>query len=1066
MHPIDDFSRVVGAAVSLALVGVLTHAASSGVVHARQATAGGVQSGAPVSADPKGLEADRHEARARELRTADSYSAALVEAERALALRESLAAGDPPSIARSLLLVAQLNDALARFGDAEALYRRARAVLGAPAHDELLAAEILDSYAANATARARFGDAEQLAREALAIRERALRAGHILVARSWATLADVHHENANPREAALAADRAFDIAAATLDPADASLADFIDRAARARLAAGQFEQAEKLYRKSLDIRSAGSAADSLTVAESTGGLARVALRANDNVRAEGLHLSALAVEERVFGPDHPRVAALVFNLALIQYRRRDYATALALNQRALQIWEKRLGEAHPKVATVFNNLGLVYWRQQDYERAEEFFQRALDVSQRLYGPDSLRVSAPLANLGIVAKERGNYDAAEARYKQALAIQENHLGPNHPDLIVNIESLAILYRDRGDYALAEEMFERTLSITESSLGPEHPFMARHLDNVAHLNWASGNRERAFAALQRFLSIEERNLPLNIATGSERQKLAYFEPRLRNLDEAISFHIQHPTDDGGVRDLALTTLLQRKGRILDALGDNLNAFRIRAQPEDQALLGELARVTSSLARTVLGDATSAAKAERQRLAADRERLEAELHRRSVGFLAPSAPVTLAAVKNALPPDAALVEFAVYRPFDPRSSVERGNQFGAHRYVAYVVRSSGEPGWKDLGSAAEIDTLVHRFRAVLADSARSDAARVALQLHQKVLAPVLPFVGDARHLLISPDGSLNLIPFEALRSPQGRYLVEDAAVSYVTAGRDLVRMLAPRPAASGMVVVANPAFGEPSAPAVTGSVASTTVAARPARRSITAGESLASVYFAPLAGTASEARRIQALFPDVELRLGARATEEALKSLRAPRILHVATHGFFLQDSESPESGAAGADTRALNATSTLRIENPLLRSGLALAGANLTRHSGDDGILTALEAANLNLWGTKLVTLSACDTGVGVVRNGEGVYGLRRAFFLAGAETLVMSLWPVSDLITRDMMLGYYAGLQRGLGRGDALRQMQLKMLKRKGREHPFYWAGFIQAGDWTPLDGRR
>ena len=141
------------------------------------------------------------------------------------------------------------------------------------------------------------------------------------------------------------------------------------------------------------------------------------------------------------------------------------------------------------------------------------------------------------------------------------------------------------------------------------------------------------------------------------------------------------------------------------------------------------------------------------------------------------------------------------------------------------------------------------------------------------------------------------------------------------------------------------------------------------------------------------------------------------------------------------------------------------NPLLRSGLALAGANRDR-GADGGILTALEASNLNLWGTELVTLSACDTGVGEVRNGEGVYGLRRAFFLAGAETLVMSLWPVSDYVTREMMTAYYARPQEGLGRGDALRQAQLAMLARPDRRHPFYWASFIQAGDWAPSERRR
>jgi len=215
----------------------------------------------------------------------------------------------------------------------------------------------------------------------------------------------------------------------------------------------------------------------------------------------------------------------------------------------------------------------------------------------------------------------------------------------------------------------------------------------------------------------------------------------------------------------------------------------------------------------------------------------------------------------------------------------------------------------------------------------------------------------------------------------------------------------------------------------------------------RSITTGPDLGSVYFAPLGGTAEEARAIRTFFPEARVLTGAQATEAALKRAATPRILHIATHGFFLEDS-------AG------------RIENPLLRSGLALTGANLSKTGSEDGILTALEAANLNLWGTKLVTLSACDTCIGEVKNGEGVYGLRRAFFLAGAETLVMSLWPVSDRVTREMMTAYYSGLRKGLGRGEALRRARLEMLKRKGREHPFYWASFIQSGQWAALDGQR
>jgi CHAT domain-containing protein len=325
---------------------------------------------------------------------------------------------------------------------------------------------------------------------------------------------------------------------------------------------------------------------------------------------------------------------------------------------------------------------------------------------------------------------------------------------------------------------------------------------------------------------------------------------------------------------------------------------------------------------------------------------------------------------------------------------------------------------------------------------------------------MEPVRVLTGDATHLLISPDGELNLIPFEALVDGQGRYLVEHYAFTYLTSGRDLQRMQVARNSLSDPLVMADPLFGEPET-----DQPSKSDARKPKpvtkRQSIITGNDLSQVYFAPLAGTEREASTIKSLFPEITMLTGAAATEARLKQASAPRLLHIATHGFFLTD-ELNDTDTRG--TRAISASA--KIENPLLRSGLALAGANLHKSSKDDGILTALEASGLNLWGTKLVTLSACDTGVGEVKNGEGVYGLRRAFVLAGAETLVMSLWPVSDYVTREMMTGYYKGLKEGVGRGESLRQVQLSMIKRKGREHPFYWASFIQSGEWANLDGKR
>jgi CHAT domain-containing protein len=441
----------------------------------------------------------------------------------------------------------------------------------------------------------------------------------------------------------------------------------------------------------------------------------------------------------------------------------------------------------------------------------------------------------------------------------------------------------------------------------------------------------------------------------------------------------------------------------------------------------------------------------------LEARKERLEADLSAHSGAFRAQAQPVTLEAVQAALPDEAALIEFAVFRPFDPK--VDGNEAYGPAHYAAYIVRKQGVPQGEDLGPAAAIDASIEALRQALRDPRDPNVKAKARTVDQQLMQPVRKAMGDATRVLISPDGNVHLVPFEALVDEQGRFLIERYVIGYLTSGRDLLRMQVPRVSRSEPVIVADPLFGEPGGnptPQKTTTQATGQTAARTARqtaasrraqrRGVIAGDDLNNMYFAPLSGTAGEAQAIKALFPKSTLLLGSEASKARLAHVDAPAMLHIASHGFFLDE-------AAG------------RIENPLLRSGLALAGANRSHDLRDDGILTALEASSLNLWGTKLVTLSACDTGVGEVRNGEGVYGLRRAFVLAGAETLVTSLWPISDYIAREMMTTYYTGLRAGLGRGEALRQAKLAMLARKGRQHPFYWASFVQSGEWASLDGR-
>ena len=211
-----------------------------------------------------------------------------------------------------------------------------------------------------------------------------------------------------------------------------------------------------------------------------------------------------------------------------------------------------------------------------------------------------------------------------------------------------------------------------------------------------------------------------------------------------------------------------------------------------------------------------------------------------------------------------------------------------------------------------------------------------------------------------------------------------------------------------------------------------------------------------FGALRGTAAEGATIAAELPGSRLLTGAEATKAALFAATGPSLLHIATHGFFLPPEERKARPARGAQRQAIVGNDTL------LRSGLAFAGANRKGEARASGILTALEATGLDLEGTRLVTLSACETGLGEIQSGDGVHGLRRALVIAGSETQVMSLWKVDDLSTRNLMVNYYRRLVGGGGRSESLRQVALSMLAEPGTAHPYYWASFIVSGDPSPL----
>jgi CHAT domain-containing protein/Tfp pilus assembly protein PilF len=767
-------------------------------------------------------------------------------------------------------------------------------------------------------------------------------------------------------------------------------------------------------------------------------------------RAQPLYEQALALYEGVFGSSSREVAQVLNNLANLYMEKADYDRAAQMLERSLAIRLKLYGPTHPLIAVVLNNLASVYEWQGNMPRAEETFKQAIAITEQNGRQESYGYAQLLNNLGAFYRKD---DPKKARplLERGLAIREKLFGPDDPDVANSLNNIALLDWQEGNAKKAEEELLRALTILQQKVGPAHPDVSRVMANLALLYSAEGETKRAVSLLMSGLDRSDRNLEIMLATGSEAQKRLYMAALTDATSAMVSLHINSDPDDPVAARLALTRILRRKGRVLDVMSGQFAAVE-KSDIVGQALLFKLSHVRSQLSSLALqGPESESADQYQTRLNALQDQVQSleKMITERVSAAGSGGLLTIEQVQQSIPKDAALVEMIQYRPM---TIAKRSMPlWEAPHYAAYVLRPTGAPSWIDLGDAAKIDLAANRLRAALRNPRRDDFSTLARAMDDQVMKPIRGLLGDTRQLLISPDGMLNLVPFAALMDETNHYLVENYTISYLTSGRDLLRNRTKTPNKMGPVIVANPQFA----------------LATPANTSNgpTGGQRSGdfSGRFEPLEGTASEAKQVSDVLPGTKVFTGPDATETVIKSLKAPLILHIATHGFFLA-AKSPTASAPSQSTRsAAIGPSALVKENPLLRSGLALSGANqLNDGHGDDGILTALEAAGLDLHGTQLVVLSACETGIGEVQNGEGVYGLRRALVLAGSESQMMSLWKVDDEATRDLMVDFYHQLQAGKSRANALRDVQLKLLKRQEYQRPFFWAGFILSGDSGPI----
>lgn len=888
--------------------------------------------------------------------------------------------------------------------------------------------------------------------------------------------------------------------------------------------AQRVDEADRLYQRALELRREKDGPDSALYATYLQNYASFLWGRNAFSAAEQRYLEAKEIIDRATKPDDPQRAGVLMGLGWLYWAQGQHQKAVKQFDQAMALLEKLYSGTlkDPSmsaglllgIASIYATGGRTDLARPLEERGEKLYRDAIADIEKQHGRLDQRLVVPLSALAGLAQRRREWDQADAMVRRVSAIYAAQKNPGSKvaevgslTTLATLErqrgrprralpmlekvrglyrahygaymastvehQIADLHRELGEYRPARRMLEKVVATSRKTWGPRHPLVAGQLASLAMLHMAEGKPALSIGRLREALDIQEPNLALVLATGTESDHATYFARIAYELHMALTLHTRYARTDPAAARLALTTVLRRKGRILDAAASSVAVLRGKLGADDQKLLDELAAAREQLARLIVAGPKATESpddyaAEVGKLEREVKRLEDQVRRVSGAYRVQSQPIELAAVQRAIPADAVLVEIVLYQPYDARAPTYNPGRPPARRYLAYLLRRTGDPTFVDLGEAAAIDADADELLAALADPASGDVKALGKRLHGRAFKALAARLGTTRRILIAPDGLLALVPFGALVDDSDRHLIHRFNFSYLTSGRDLLRVGAGGAAKQGPVIVADPRFdeAEPAAPAAkTAAKTAPKVASRGVR-----SRDLRGRKWERLPGTAEEADALVALFgkDQVHVLRGPRATEAALKKVHGPRLLHIATHGFFLPAEPPPaarDDGPAPAGpvmpVFAVQAASS-GPENPLLRSGLALAGANKLSSGGEDGILTALEAAGLDLWGTQLVVLSACETGVGKVTEGDGVHGLRRAIVIAGAESIVMSLWQVDDAATRELMTGYYRKLEAGSGRSDALREVQLSMLRKPKTSHPYYWASFVPSGSWTPI----
>lgn len=982
--------------------------------------------------------------------------------------------------------------AVARPADAVALARRAlKAIEGQDGPDAPSTILIRNTLAMSLEGLTRYDAAEKLYKQSLAIADAKLPVGHPSSLQAANDLGHLYQTTGRAAEAEPLIRRVTQGRPAGPNVNTSEDATVLNNQATALHQAGRLAEAVTMYQRALALSEVKNGSTHMLTIGILGNLSEILKLMARLGEAETYALRALDAREKAAMPDDLPSALCRKNLGEIYLMTGRHGEAEPQLRQALAIIEGLEGPDHIDAVSVLHGLACVYSLSARFKESVDLDCRALAIVESKLGSDSRLAGSVLLVLGGSYSSLRRYELAERHLRRAVDILERHVGTEHSDTAAARNNLATVLMATNRAVEAAELFRVAADATEKRFGPDHPGTANALSNLALAQVRFGRWAEALETYDKCRHIRRRFIERTLPGLAEDDQFALLSAGEReDLCYALTMGLAR-RDDPSAAALSAAWVVNAKGVALEALAQRAVLAREATSTQTAAIAADLKAVQRRLAESGAPRPGQPVPTEGYGQLVVREK---DLSRR-LG-LALNRPVredpwvTIPMVRAKLPADAVLIEFARFRVAGISS--ETGViTVSPERYAVWVISPVGRGDVRliDLGPAAAIDEAVSEVaHGITIDQERLDdqgepteekRLMPALEkLSRLVLGPLRTMIDPAKRWVISPDSSLWVVPWAALPVDPGVYAIERHLIHLVVSGRELAAAEAPAAVPGGTTppaIFADPDFdfdlASTSAPSALPAAPPDAGPGLSVPRGWSLSEPLIRLKYSgrEAVEVAPPMGRYAGVNPGVYLR--AAASEAAFKQLRSPRALLLSTHGDF-RDNPDTGPGQSGNANATANATRTVATDglpaNPLLRCALLFAGVNKRVGSSappfpgqEDGVLTGLEIVGSDLRGTDLVVLSACKTGRGEIRAGEGVAGLRQAFQIAGAPTVVSSLWSVDDRATATLVAAFFDNLSNGDGPATSLRRAQLRQIAERRTEvfaaHPFFWAAFSVTG---------